>query len=77
MDLSLSAINEIRPESDRYLDKALQGWQATQDTGAGTKRCCVPDMRYLGSGSEEKVLMRRIARIFCNIGAQYTVGKFV
>ena len=37
--------------------------------GDGTKRCCIPEVRYLGSGSEEKVMSGWIARVFLNLGA--------
>ena len=41
---------------------------------AGTKRCWVPEVGYLGLVSEEKALSRWIAKMFRNMRAQYTVG---
>ena len=40
--------------------------------GDGTKRCCIPEVIYLVSGSEENAMRMWITRIFRNIGAQYT-----
>ena len=70
-------ITEILSESDIYAEKDLWGWYAMQAPGAGTKHCCVPEVRYLESISEYKELRRLIAIMFWNIGAQYTVGTFM
>ena len=67
---ALSEMTEILPESARYAEKSLWGWYAIHSLRAGTKRFCVPAVRYLGSGSEEKALSRWIARMFLNLGEQ-------
>ena len=77
MAYNLSEISDIHHKSDRYSDKALCAWYAMYAPGAGTKRCWVPEVRYLGSGSEDKALSRCITKMFRNLGAQYTVGTFL
>ena len=73
----LSAIYENRPKSDRYAEKAMCGWYAMHAMGTGAKRCWVPELSYLWSGSEEKYLRRWIASMFLNLGAQYIVGTLL
>ena len=73
----VSAMTEILTEYSRYADMALCGWYAIHAPGAGTKRCCAPDMRYLSLGYEEKAPSRWIARMLLNLRAQYTVGTFL
>ena len=51
MASNISEIKDIRPEPDRYAEKALFAWYATPAPGAGTKRFWVPEVSYLGSGS--------------------------
>ena len=77
MASTISEITDIFPESDRYAEKALCDWYAMHDPGAGTKRCWVPEVMYLGSGSEEKALSRCITKMFRNLGAQYIVVTFL
>ena len=55
---------DIHPESIKYSDKALCAYYEMHAPGARTKRCCLPEVRYLGSGSEEKALRIWITRIF-------------
>ena len=52
MASNISEITDIRPEYGRYADKALCAWCTMNDLGAGEKCCCVPEVSYLGSGSE-------------------------
>ena len=70
MDSNLSVITEIRPKSARYAKKNMWAWCEMHASGSGTKRCCIPEVRYLSSGLEEKSLSRRIASMFLNLGAQ-------
>ena len=70
MASTLSTISEILPESAKYAEKALWGWYPIQDPGAGTKRCYIPEVRDLSSGSKDKALSIWISRIFLNLGAQ-------
>ena len=70
-------ITEIRSESNRHAENNLWVWYDMQSPGDVTKRRFVPEVMYLGSGSEEKALRRWIARIFQNLGSQYTVGTFL
>ena len=58
MASTLYEINDIFPESDKYNEKDICAWYEIYAPGAGTKRCCVPEVRYLCSGSEEKALRR-------------------
>ena len=74
MAYNLSEISDIHHKSDRYSDKALCAWYAMHAPGAGTKRCWVPEVRYLGSGSEDKALSRCITKMFRNLGVHYKVG---
>ena len=50
--------SEICPESDRYMENALWGWQGMKDPGDITKHCWVPEVRYMGSESEGKALIK-------------------
>ena len=77
MASSLSEITDICPESDRYMEKSLCTWYDMHDPGAGYKCYWVTEVRYLGSGSEEKALRRWIANLFLNMGAQYKVETFL
>ena len=43
-------------------------WYAIHAPGAGTKRCCIPEVIYFSSWSEEKAMSRWIARMFINLG---------
>ena len=66
----LSVMTEFPTESARYAKKALLGWHSIHAPGDWKNHCCVPVARYLSSGSEDKVINRRIARIFINLVAQ-------
>ena len=52
MASTISAITDIRPESDNYNNKALCDFYAMHAPGTGTNQCCVPEVIYLSSGSE-------------------------
>ena len=77
MASTLSEITYICSVSDRYAEKALCAWYSMHAPEAGMKRCWVPEVRYLGSESEEKALSRCIPKMFWNMGAQYTAGNFL
>ena len=70
MPLALSETTDIRPKFARYIGKALFAWYAMHALGAGEKCCWVPEVIYLGSGSEEKALSIWIAGMFLNLGLQ-------
>ena len=67
---TLYTITEIRPESAWQAENALWGWYTMHAPGDGTKLCCIPELMYLGLGSEEKALSSWIATVFINLGAQ-------
>ena len=67
MASSLSEITDICPESDRYMEKSLCTWYDMHDPGAGYKCYWVTEVRYLGSGSEDKALRRWTERRLRNM----------
>ena len=73
----ISAINYIHPQYARYAYKTIWGCYSMQATGAGAKRCFVPEVRYMWSGLDEKALRRWVTSIFRNLGAHYTVRTFL
>ena len=77
MAFDISSITDIHTEAAIYVEKVLCAWCDMHAPGAGVKHCWVPNVRYLGSGSEDKALSRCISKMFWNMGAQYTAGNFL
>ena len=71
MASAISAITDIRPESDIYAYKCLCSWYAMHAPDTGTKHCWLPEVRYLGSVSEEKALSICTALPYSKISWQY------